>query len=92
MDGTAKMLTFFGLALDCIIFSSGLKALIRGAKEGKTSMSLEPSSAPGERDNAACMGGMKFFNSVSNVGTFIFTDVWLGFGLNLQLSIAGKCS
>jgi hypothetical protein len=38
------------------------------------------------------MGGMKFFNSVSNVGTFIFTDVWLGFGLNLQLSIAEKCS
>ncbi len=68
-------ITFFGFALDCIIFSSGLNALIRGAKEGKISTSVEPSNAPGDKDNAACMGGIKFFSSVSNVGTFIFTDV-----------------
>lgn len=68
------MLIFFGLAFDCMILSSGLNALMRGTKEGNTSLKDDLSSALGVTDNAAWIGGMKCFNSVSNLGTFILTD------------------
>mmetsp|Transcript_38760 Transcript_38760/g.83507 ORF Transcript_38760/g.83507 Transcript_38760/m.83507 type:complete len:222 (-) Transcript_38760:2401-3066(-) len=87
VDGTAKKLIFLGLALDCMILSSVLKALIRGTKEGKTSAFADCPSAPGDKDSAACMGGMKCFNSVSNLGFFIFTHELLVFGTNAAIEI-----
>ena len=60
------MLTFFGLAFDAIILSSGLKALMRGTKEGNMSVVADCSSAPGERESAAWIGGIKSVNSAES--------------------------
>mmetsp|Transcript_6407 Transcript_6407/g.10033 ORF Transcript_6407/g.10033 Transcript_6407/m.10033 type:complete len:210 (-) Transcript_6407:1393-2022(-) len=81
LDGTANTLTFFGLALDCIILNSLSKALIRGTNVGKASVT-DPSSTPGETVRAACIGGTKLVNLVPNVGTFIFTEFCSFFGVN----------
>lgn len=61
--GQRMLLSFFGLAFECIIDTFDENALIRGMMRGKYSFELLLTDLNGEMDKAACTGGMNSLRS-----------------------------